>query len=282
MSLSLPEPAAQAGVRLAPWEPSRASRLLKPILRGLVGVLIPIAILLWWGWAAETGHINVRIYSSPQLVLRRAYDLYAAGTLWEHLAISIQRATLGLAIGSTAGIALGVASGFFRPVERLIDPSIQLFRSMPLSSLLPLFVVWFGFGELPKVLVIVLATAPQLYVDTFTGLRNVDKKLLEVAQIFRLGKFQTIFGIILPAAAPFIFKGLRIASVTALILLVFAEAINAKLGLGYLASKGMAYFQTDLIFLVVFIYALLGLTADTIVRTVERLATPWRGKKGIR
>lgn len=248
----------------------------------VVGALLPVAVVAYWWWAANAGYLNPRIYSSPQLILARAADLVAQGQLQDHVLVSLQRAGTGFLIGSAIGIVLGIFTGFFKPLERLLDPSIQIFRAIPLSSVLPLFVVWFGFGELPKILVIVCAVVPKLYVDTYAGIKNTDKKLLEVAKVFRLSRFQTVVGIILPSAAPFIFNSLRIASVTSLILLVFAEALNAKSGLGYLATQGMTYFQTDLIFLVVFIYALLGLAADTLIRLFEQVATPWRGRRGVR
>lgn len=250
--------------------------------RIVVGALLPVAVIAYWWWAANAGYLNPRIYSSPQLILTRAADLVAQGQLQDHVLVSLQRAGTGFLIGSAIGIVLGIFTGFFKPLERLLDPSIQIFRAIPLSSVLPLFVVWFGFGELPKILVIVCAVVPKLYVDTYAGIKNTDKKLLEVAKVFRLSRFQTVVGIILPSAAPFIFNSLRIASVTSLILLVFAEALNAKSGLGYLATQGMTYFQTDLIFLVVFIYALLGLAADTLIRLFEQVATPWRGRRGVR
>ncbi|WP_243752051.1 ABC transporter permease [Leucobacter weissii] len=252
------------------------------LLRIGAGLILPLAVLLVWWLGTEQGWLNTRVYSSPRLIWAAAATLWEQGLLQQHLLVSLQRAGAGFVIGSVLGIALGVLSGFFRPVELLIDPSVQLFRAIPLTIVLPLFIVWFGFGELPRLLLIILVIVPNLYIDTYSGLRNVDKKLLEVGRVFGLPRAQVIFGVIIPAALPFIFNGLRKASIYAFIMLVFAETLNASSGLGYLAAQAMQFVRMDVLFLVVFIYAILGISADGLVRGIEKLATPWRGKKAVR
>ncbi len=257
-------------------------RARKIAVRILAGVLIPLAVLVAWWVGTEVGWLNVRIYSSPARIVETAVTLWGQGTLQEHILVSLARAATGFAIGAVIGTLLGVLTGFFRPFEFLLDPTIQVFRAIPLTIVLPLFIVWFGFGELPRILLIVLAIVPNIYVHTYTGIKNADKKLLEVAQVFSLSRPERIFGIVLPAALPFVFNGFRLAAISSFIMLVFAETLNASSGLGYLAAQSMQFVRTDVLFLVVFIYAILGILADSLIRGLERLATPWRGRKAVR
>lgn len=248
----------------------------------MIGAVIPAAFIAYWWAKAAAGQINTQIYSSPPAIVKLAASYWQQGILQENILISVHRVVLGFLIGSAAAVFLGVVTGFFPFFEKLLDPTIQIIRSIPIVAILPLFVVWFGFGEISKVLLIVLGILPQTYVRTYAGIVNVDKKLVEVAHVYRLGRFRTIVTVVLPQAAPYIFNALRIASVTAFLLLIFAETVNATSGLGYLENQGMNNLDSNLIILVAVIYAILGFAADTLVRIAERFATPWNSRKAVR
>lgn len=252
----------------------------------LPGVILSIAVLAlifgFWALGAELGWINTVIFSSPQIIVKTLTDLAVTGELWGHLGVSLSRAGLGLLIGASAGLVLGVLSGLAVVFERIIDPPVQMIRAIPILAVLPLFVVWFGLGELPKWLVIAFAAAPPLYINTFNGIKKVDKKLIETSDVFRLNWWQRVTQVILPAALPSILNGLRISVALSFILLVAAEQLNTKAGLGFLAAQGLLNFRTDIIFSVVVVYAVLGLLADFLLRFLDRVLLPWYSKKAVR
>jgi len=247
-----------------------------------LGLVIPVAVIAAWWIATANGTLDETVYSSPPKVIDTLVQLISSGELFEHLGVSLGRALTGLAVGLAIGLTAGILTGLSRIGEAVVDPVAQILRTVPVLAILPLFVAWFGLDELPKVLIIAFAVAAPIYVNTSNGIKHVDKKLLETAKVFDLGTDQTVLTVILPAALPSIFNGLRLAVSLSVLLLVAAETINAQSGLGFLANQGLQYFRIDLIYAVIIVYGALGLLGDLAIRLIERLAMPWRGKKGVR
>jgi sulfonate transport system permease protein len=146
----------------------------------------------------------------------------------------------------------------------------------------PLFIVWFGIGEGPKLLLIALATAFPIYLNTYSGVRNVDRKTIEAMQTLGLTGPRLIYEAVIPLALPSIFTGLRYSLGVAVLVLIAAEQINASAGLGYLLNNAQIYQQVDVIMICIVIYALLGLLGDLLVRLLERLLVPWRATMAAR
>lgn len=236
----------------------------------------PLAVIAVWQLAASSGVASVRTYSSPWQVADTFWQLLGNGTLERALMVSLARVGVGLLIGVTAGLVLGLASGLSRVGEDLIDPSLQMLRPMPVLALIPLFILWFGIGELPKVLIIGLGCFFSMYMNTFAGVRNVDKRLVEAGQTLGLSRWGQIRHIIVPGALPSALVGLRIAIGVSVIMLVVSEQINASSGIGYLMTQAEQFFQTPVIFVGLVVYGLLGLSADLFVRFLERRALAWR------
>ena len=157
-----------------------------------------------------------------------------------------------------------------------MDPLLQMLRTLPLFGLIPVFIVWFGIGELPKVLLIALGAAIPLYLNTFAGIRNVDAKLAEAGQSLGLTRAEKIRHIILPGALPQMLVGLRQSLGVAWLALVVAEQINANAGLGFMISQATQFLRNDVIFVALLVYCLLGLITDALVRQLERRALTWR------
>ena len=222
------------------------------------------------------GYLSFKTFSSPWQVADTAYQLMANGTLERALLVSLARVGVGLFIGVTAGLILGLVSGLFRLGEDLIDPSLQMLRTMPVLALIPLFILWFGIGELPKVLIIGLGCFFSMYLNTFAGVRGVDERLVEAGQTLGLSRWGQIRHVIIPGALPNALVGLRIAIGVSVIMLVVSEQINASSGIGYLMTQAEQFFQTSVIFVGLLVYALLGLSADLIVRFIEKRALAWR------
>jgi sulfonate transport system permease protein len=192
------------------------------------------------------------------------------------MAVSLQRVALGFALGAGAGLILAVIAGLSRPGENAVDPLMQMLRTLPLFGLIPVFIVWFGIGELPKVVLIAMGAAIPLYLNTFSGIRGVDAGLAEAGRSLGLSRAETIRHIILPGALPQMLVGLRQSLGVAWLALVVAEQVNSSAGLGFIISQATQFLRNDVIFVALGVYCVLGLLTDALVRLLERRALAWR------
>ncbi len=144
--------------------------------------LLPVGALILWQLAPSLGWLSTRILPSPEGVLKAFWTLSASGELWQHLAISSWRALLGFAIGGSIGLVLGLISGLSRWGERLLDTSIQMLRNVPHLALIPLVILWFGIDESAKIFLVALGTMFPIYINTWHGIRNIDRGLVEKAR----------------------------------------------------------------------------------------------------
>ncbi len=220
------------------------------------------------------------LLASPPAVLSAAVDLWRSGQLSQALGVSLVRAGTGLFFGVTAGLVLGVVAGFSRIGDDLLDSAMQTLRALPFLSLVPLFMVWFGIGEAARIILIAVATTFPMYVSTAGAVRNTDRKLLEAARTFGLGRLAVIRQIVLPGALPSLLSGLRLSTTLSVIALIAAEEINSTAGLGYLMSEAQDFSRTDILTVCILIYGLIGLTADILIRGLERVLMPWRTAGG--
>jgi sulfonate transport system permease protein len=235
-----------------------------------------LILLALWEAGARSGVIPARVLAAPSAVALTAWDMVRTGELFINLAVSFARVAAGLFIGVLVGSVLALTAGLSRLGEDAIDPPIQMLRTLPVLALSPLFIVWFGIDETPKVALIALAVTFPVYLNLFSGVRSVDPKLVEAARSFGLRNLDLIRQVILPGALPSFLLGLRFALAVAVLVLVVAEQINAQAGLGYLINNARDFLRTDVIVVCLVIYALLGLGADALVRAVERRALSWR------
>ncbi|NPT39132.1 ABC transporter permease subunit [Paraburkholderia xenovorans] len=248
-------------------------RVARPI--ELTRLILPIAVLAIWQLASSAGLIDPHVLEAPLDVGAALVDLTRSGVLWDSLVASLQRAVLGFLIGGSVGLSLGLVAGLSRIGERTYDALLQMLRMVPFLALIPLFVIWFGVDEKPKILLIAIACVFPVYLNTFSGVRNVDAKLIEAARVFGMSQRAIAVQIVLPLAMPAILVGVRYAMGTALLALVAAEQVNATSGIGYLALNPRAVLRTDIILGVVLVYSLLGLAIDALLRAAERIALPW-------
>ncbi len=238
--------------------------------------LSPLLLVVLWELGSRSGVIPTRILAAPSVVAQTLWAMIASGELVANLGVSLARAAAGLAIGLAVGVILALAAGLSRAGETAVDPLMQLWRTIPSLALTPLFIVWFGIGETPKITLIAVATVFPIYLNLFAGIRGVDARLIEAARSFGLSGWRLILHAILPGALPSFLVGLRYAMGVAVLVLVVAEQINASAGLGYLINNARDFMRTDVIVVCLLIYAGLGLTADLIVRAIEARALAWR------
>lgn len=236
----------------------------------------PLAVLVLWALGSAWGVIDPAMLSPPGKVLDALLDLLRTGVLAQNLAASLERVALGASLGVSAGLALGLLTGLSRLGDQLIDPLLQMLRTVPFLAVAPLLVLWFGIGEQQKLLLIALASCFPFYLNTHAGVQSTDPKLLEAAKVFGLSRAGTVRQIILPAAIPQLLVGLRQSLGVALIALIVAEQTNAPRGLGFLMLSATQFFQAEVLLVCVLLYGLWGLLSDLFVRALGRLLMPWR------
>ncbi len=239
-------------------------------------LISPLAILVLWQVASMTGLLPERILASPATIAATAWQLTASGTLLPDLVVSLVRVLVGLFIGVGAGVICALIAALSRIGEDAIDPPMQMLRAVPLLGLTPLLILWFGISEVPKIVLIALASFFPVYINLFAGIRAVDRKLIETANVFGLDRRATIRHVILPGALPAALVGLRQSLAIAWLSLVVAEQINADRGIGHMIMDARDFLRIDIIVVGLLVYALLGLATDALVRLAERRALRWR------
>ncbi|HXA33379.1 MAG TPA: ABC transporter permease [Acidimicrobiales bacterium] len=248
----------------------------------LFRILVPLAIFALWWLLTGTGAIDHTILSSPSATGSSFVNLLAHQDLLGDIGVSLARAGVGLAIGGGIGLVLGITVGLFSLGEELLDSSLQMFRVIPFPAVIFLFIVWFGIGETAKVALIALATMFPMYLNTSNGVRNVDRRVVEAARSFGLRGRRLVRQVMIPLAMPSILTGLRFSTGISIVALVFAETINANKGIGYLANQASSFQQVSVLVVCIIIYALMGILADLMVRTIEKLSMPWRRQMAMR
>ncbi|MEV6752750.1 ABC transporter permease [Streptomyces sp. NPDC051214] len=259
---------------LVPIVPSSTRRTRVP--RWLRRTSGPLALLALWQLLSSTGALSKDILASPGTIAGVARDLLADGSLTSAMGVSLQRVAVGLLLGTVVGTSLALVSGLFRVGEDLVDASVQMLRTVPFVGLIPLFIIWFGIGEAPKIAIITLGVSFPLYLNVYAGIRGVDSQLIEAGESLGLSRWGLVRHVILPGALPGAMTGLRYSLGIAWLALVFAEQINADSGIGFLMVQARDFLRTDVIVVCLIVYAFLGLIADFIVRTLERLLLQWR------
>ena len=247
-----------------------------------VRLALPIAIFAAWWILTGTGVIEPTTLSTPSATWDAFVQLLLHQDLIGDVGISIRRALLGLALGAGVGLILGIIVGLYRLGEELLDASMQMLRTVPYPALIFLFIVWFGVGEASHVLLIALATLFPMYLNTFNGVRNVDRRVVEAARSFGVQGWQLVRRVVVPLAMPSIMTGLRFSAGISVIALVFTESIGASQGIGYLVSQANSLQQIPNLVVCIFIYALIGISADISVRVLEHYSMPWRRHQAVR
>lgn len=242
-------------------------------------LISPLALLALWQAASGAGVLPQRVLASPQSIVATAADLAASGVLGPAVLVSLARVVAGLAIGGGLGAAFAIAAGLSRWAEDIIDAPLQMLRTLPFVGLVPLFILWFGIGETPKIALVALGSLFPIYLTLFGGIRGVDRKLVEMATLCGLSRSAIVRQVILPGALPQALVGLRYAMGIAWLSLVVAEQINAGAGIGYLIADARDFLRTDIIVVGLGLYALLGLAGDALVRALERRVM--RGRPGL-
>ncbi|MCX5053471.1 MULTISPECIES: ABC transporter permease [unclassified Streptomyces] len=264
----------QASLDLTPIVPASSRRTRVP--RWLRRTSGPLLLLGLWQLLSATGALASNVLASPGRIAQVAGDLIGDGSLASAMGTSLQRVAFGLLLGTVVGTGLALVSGLFRIGEDLVDAPVQMLRTVPFVGLIPLFIIWFGIGEAPKVAIITLGVTFPLYLNVYAGIRGVDAQLIEAGESLGLSRWGLVRHVVLPGALPGALTGLRYSLGVAWLALVFAEQVNADSGIGFLMVQARDFLRTDVIVVCLIVYAFLGLLADFIVRSLERLLLQWR------
>ncbi|WP_391560585.1 ABC transporter permease subunit [Robertmurraya sp.] len=242
----------------------------------LIPWMIPMMILGLWQILSMNGMIPATILPSPIAVIQSGAELTASGELINHISISLGRALTGFLIGGLLGFLFGLFNGLFKPLDLLLDTSIQMLRNIPHLALLPLVILWFGIDEVSKVFLVALGVLFPIYINTYHGIKSVDKGLIEMGRAYGLKGYSLFLQVILPGALSSILVGIRYSLGVMWTTLIVAETIAANSGIGYMAMNAREFMQMDVIVLSILIYSLLGKLSDWIAKLFEKKWLMWK------
>jgi len=239
------------------------------------GLVLPVLIIVVLEIIVRIGWLPYYQMPAPSEIAMTLGDL-AEGALWKHIGASLLRVLLGFAIG--AGLALMFAAwvGLSREAEAYLEPTFAGLRSIPSLAWVPLLLLWLGIDETSKVVLIAIGAFFPVYLNGVAAIRNIDRKLVEVGHMYGFSRRRLVRRILLPAALPGLFTGLRSGMSLAWMFLVAAELIAATKGLGYLLSDGRETSRPDIVLAAIIVLAVLGKLSDGILASLEKRWLAWR------
>ena len=243
---------------------------ISPFKARLVAVALLIVLLGAWELFARQSGVSALVLPAPSAVAAALWTGLASGYFWPHIVSTLQALVLGLAAGAAIGLLAGMALAEFEFLDRVLTPYVVVSQVVPKLALAPLFVLWFGFGMLPTVLITALICFFPLMENTLTGLRQVDAQRLQLFQMLGATRMQTLLRLKLPTGLPAILAGLRVAVVLALVGVVVAEFMGASKGLGAVIIAAQGMMDTTLMFAALVLVAVIGLLLYQLCLVLER------------
>lgn len=234
-----------------------------------------LGFLTLWQVASSLGWINAAVFPPLNAIVAALWDGLIHGALLDDIVISLQRSGTAFVAAVLVAIPLGLLMGQVRAVERALDPILQVFRQTSALALYPVFILLLGLGEASKIFVIFWATLFPLLLNTIGGVKEVDKKLIEMARVYGASRLTVFRRVVLPGAVPSIFVGLRLSATTALLLLIASEMIGANKGVGFQVMNAQYNFQIPLMFAAILLLAALGLIANFALVALQRRLCRW-------
>lgn len=241
----------------------------------LKGLVVPAIILLILEGVVRLGWLPSYQMPAPSEVASTLADL-AQGSLWKHIGASLLRVLLGFAIGASLALVFAAWVGLSREAEAYLEPTFAGLRSIPSLAWVPLLLLWLGIDETSKVVLIAIGAFFPVYLNGVAAIRDIDRKLVEVGQMYGFSRRRLVRRILLPAALPGLFTGLRSGLSLAWMFLVAAELIAATRGLGYLLSDGRETSRPDIVLAAIIVLALLGKISDGLLAALEKRWLAWR------
>jgi NitT/TauT family transport system permease protein len=233
-------------------------------------VVLGLVCLAAWEVAVRVGHTSPLVLPAPSVVVQSLWQGLNSGYLWPHIVHTLTEVVLGLLLGASMGFVGGVLLGESTRLRGVLMPYVVISQVVPKLALAPLFIVWFGFGMWPTVVMTALICFFPLLENTATSMQQVDANKLELFRMLRASAWQTLWRLKLPAGLPHIMAGLRVAVVLAWVGAVVGEFIGASRGLGALIIAAQGSMDTPLMFAVLTVITVLGLSFYKISEWLER------------
>lgn len=245
---------------------------------GLIEPAVAIVVFLaLWEIAPRVGLVDAVFLPPFSTVVDALVDLVVSGRLADHLGAGLSRAVTGFAVALLVAVPLGVVIGWYRSVSVLLNPILEMFRNTAVLALLPVFVLVLGIGETSKVALVIYASVFPILLNTISGVRTVDPLLVKSARSLGLPTYRLFQKVILPAAVPTIFTGIRMAAASSILVLIAAEMVGAKAGLGYLITASQLNFQIPNMYAGIVAISVVGLVFNGVLVAVEHRLSRWRG-----
>ncbi|MET4079066.1 ABC transporter permease [Janibacter sp. UYMM211] len=262
----------------APRAPSAARRAAGIGRTGVRRSAAVVAFLLLWELGPQYLLESSRAVFLPPLhvVLEALWDLVRTGQLQEHLTASLTRSAIGFGLAVVVGVTVGIAVAWYEGLRELLTPLLELFRNTAALALLPVFTLLLGIGELSKVSIVAYAAFFPVLLNTVAGVRTVDPLLVRAARTLGLSNLQLFAKVVLPSAVPTIFTGVRMAGTASILVLIAAEMVGAKAGLGYLIVNAQSSFQIPQMYAGILTVSVFGLVVNTALVRLERRFSRWR------
>ena len=242
------------------------------------GWLLLLLLVLWQVISMSSPMLQIQL-PPPTAVVSAAVDLFLDGSLQQDILASLKRVAVAILIAAAIGYPLGFLLGGSKAFAWSVEPVVGFFRPIPPLAWIPLSILWFGIGDAQNQFIIFLAAVFPIIANTAEGVRDVDNRLLRAAQTLGASPWTIAHTVVLPAALPSMFVGLRIATGIAWMALVAGELVAATSGLGYLISQGRLLFRSDHIVVGMVLIGLIGLLLDIGVRAIQNYVTPWRASR---
>ncbi|NWE79166.1 ABC transporter permease [Pseudomonas yamanorum] len=243
--------------------------------RRLKGLALPVLILVILEVVVRIGWLPSYQMPAPSEIAVTLTDL-AEGALWKHISASLLRVLLGFTIGASLALVFAAWVGLSREAEAYLEPTFAGLRSIPSLAWVPLLLLWLGIDETSKIVLIAIGAFFPVYLNGVAAIRDIDRKLVEVGQMYGFSRTRLVRRILLPAALPGLFTGLRSGLSLAWMFLVAAELIAATKGLGYLLSDGRETSRPDIVLAAIIVLALLGKISDGLLAALEKRCLAWR------
>ncbi len=263
------------GRRMLPW---------RSILNSLVPFLLPAAILILWQLTVMWGGYRRSVLPAPSDIIVTWYDLITgttkaagrySGSWFDHVDASLWRVYLGFAWGAISGIIIGLFIGISRIFERAVDPTVQLTRNIPVTAWVPLSLVFFGIGNAPAIFLIGLGAFYPSVVNTTHGVRQMNSILHKAATMMGANRREMLLRVILPASLPSILTGVRLSMGVAWVLVVVAEILAVRSGLGYLLNDAYQFYRNDVVIAAMISIGALGFLSDLIIVAIRNRVLQW-------
>ncbi|EKN45320.1 MULTISPECIES: ABC transporter permease [Pseudomonas syringae group] len=239
------------------------------------GLVLPALIIVFLELVVRIGWLPSYQMPAPSEIVMTLGDL-AEGSLWKHIGASLLRVLSGFAIGASLALLFAAWVGLSREAEAYLEPTFAGLRSIPSLAWVPLLLLWLGIGETSKIVLIAIGAFFPVYLNGVAAIRGIDRKLVEVGQMYGFSRYRLTRRILLPAALPGLFTGLRSGMSLAWMFLVAAELIAATKGLGYLLSDGRETSRPDIVLAAIVVLASLGKLSDGLLARLERRCLSWR------